>query len=151
GRGTLALFPQPVFRSYAKQPSAELRAILRGLLCRHVVPPRVELSVPLKMDFAIVEGRACLYVHLLNPNVEPSLCCGLMETYEGRFERSYEYMEEEAPVHDVRILVHDPTVRGARAMREGSVIDFARVPDGAEIRVACVRLWEVVKIELGEK
>ena len=48
----------------------------------------------MRMDFSIVEAGSggTLYVHLLNPSIEPSLCCGLVDIYDGAFERSYEYM-----------------------------------------------------------
>jgi hypothetical protein len=148
GRGAFALFPQPVFRHYAKEPSAPMREAVGALIGRHVQPCPVGLTLPLKMDFAIVEADDTLYVHLLNPNVEPSLCCGPMEIYDGAFERSYEYMEEEAPVHDVRILVRSVRVTDVQTLREKSGVEFHETPEGCEIRIARVGLWEVVKIRI---
>jgi hypothetical protein len=149
GKGALALFPQPLFRHYGKEPSAELRGIVGALIARHCAPPRVELAIPRKMDFAMVESPGAVYVHLLNPNVEPSLCCGMMDIYEGRFERSYEYMEETVPVHDLRILVRRDTLAGVTTLRESSPVEMRRTAEGWEIRVERVALWEIVKIDLG--
>ncbi len=103
----------------------------------------------MKLDFEMVEDAGTVHVHLLNPNVEPSLCCGMMDIYEGRFERSYEYMEETVPVHDLRILVRRDRVDGVTTLRESSPVEMHRVADGWEIRVERVSLWEIVKIDLG--
>ncbi len=149
GRGALALFPQPVFRHYAKEPSRPLREIVRSLVRGRLPPPRIELETPMRMDYAIVEAGGAIYVHLLNPSLEPSLCCGLMDIYDGAFERSYEYMEEEVPAHDLRILVRRDRLGSVSALREGSAVETQRVAEGWEIRVARVSIWEIVKIDLG--
>jgi hypothetical protein len=101
------------------------------------------------MDFSVVETEDAVYVHLLNPSVEPSLCCGLMDTYDGAFERSYEYMEEEVPVHDLRILVRRDRLGKVSTLREGSAVETHRGAAGWEIVVKRVSLYEIVKIELG--
>ncbi len=149
GQGALALLPQPVFRHYAKEPSLPLRGLLRSIMARRLPPPRISLDIPLKMDFSIVEAGNALYVHLLNPGVEPSLCCGLMDIYVGAFERSCEYMEEEVPVHDLRILLRRDRVGRVTALREGSPVKLRRVRGGWEIAVERVSLWEILKVELG--
>ncbi len=150
GAGALAMFPQPLFRHYAKEPSRELRGIIRDLVTRHCPPPGIELAIPMRMDFDIVESPDALYVHLLNPSIEPSLCCGLMDIYDGAFERSYEYMEEEVPVHDLRILVREPRIGEVKTLRERSPLKVKQVPGGWEIRVERVALWEVVEIGRAE-
>jgi hypothetical protein len=149
GRGALAVLPQPVFRHYAKEPSPALRGLVRQIAARHLRPPRVRLGIPLRMDFSVVETEDAVYVHLLNPSVEPSLCCGLMDTYDGAFERSYEYMEEEVPVHDLRILVRRDRLGKVSTLREGSAVETHRGAAGWEIVVKRVSLYEIVKIELG--
>jgi hypothetical protein len=149
GRGALLIFPQPLFRHYAKEPSRELRGLVREVLVRRCPPPPLELRVPLRMDHAIVESGGVTWVHLLNPSVEPALCCGLMDTHDGGFERSYEYMEEEVPVHDLRILVRQPRVTRVRTLREGSPVRKRRTAEGWEITVDRVALWEVVEIQGG--
>ncbi len=148
GAGALVVFPQPLFRHYAKEPSRELRGIVQGFISRRCPPPRIELSIPMRMDFSIIESAEAVYVHLLNSSIEPSLCCGLMDIYDGAFERSYEYMEEEVPVHDLRILVRHPRIGEVRTLREKSPVTVKKVPDGWEVTVARVALWEVVEIRL---
>ena len=149
GKGCLAVFPQPLFRHYAKEPSAELRKAVAALVARHCPQPRVRLLIPMKLDFAIVEAQDALYVHLLNPSVEPTLCCGLMDIYDGRFERSYEYMEETVPVHDLRMMVHRSAIGPVTTLRERSGVQVQRKDDGWEIAVERVALWEIVKVPLG--
>jgi hypothetical protein len=148
GAGSLVLFPQPLFRHYAKEPSRELRGIVGDIVARRCPPPRIGLRIPMRMDFSIVESAEAVYVHLLNPSIEPSLCCGLMDIYDGAFERSYEYMEEEVPVHDLRILVRHLRIGGVRALREKSPVAVKKAPDGWEVLVDRVALWEVVEIKI---
>jgi hypothetical protein len=148
GGGALALFPQPIFRHYAKEPSRELREVVRSLVGRHAKPPVVELRVPLKMDYSIYRDGDTLYVHLLNPNVEPSICCGLMDTLDGDYERSYEYMEETAPVLDLELLVHGGKCKSVRTLREKFPFSVSAAEQGTEIRIARVDIWEIVRIEL---
>ena len=147
GRGALVIFPQPLFRHYAKEPSADLRGIVRDVLARRCPRPPIELRVPMRMDHAIVESDGVTWVHLLNPSMEPSLCCGLMDTHDGGFERSYEYMEEEVPVHDLGILVRQPRVTRVKTLREGSPVRARKTAEGWEITVDRVSLWEVVEIQ----
>jgi hypothetical protein len=146
GTGAFALFPQPIFRHYAKEPSIGIRKIVSDLVRRRVEAPQIELRIPMKMDFSVIEDGNTLYVHLLNPNAESSMCCGLMDPYDGAFERSYEYMEEVVPVSDLGILVRRPGVESAAAVREGSAVELRRVDEGVEIRVARVELWEIIEI-----
>ncbi len=148
GTGALVVFPQPLFRHYAKEPSRELRGLVGDIVSRRCAPPRIGLRIPLRMDFSILEAAEAVYVHLLNPSIEPSLCCGLMDIYDGAFERSYEYMEEAVPVHDLRILVRHPRIGRVRALREKSPVSVRKVPGGWEILVSRVALWEVVEIRL---
>ncbi len=149
GKGALVVFPQPIFRHYAKEPSAGLRAIVQGIVTRHCAPPDFEMRIPMRMDHAVVESDGVAWIHLLNPSVEPSLCCGLMDTHEGGFERSYEYMEEEVPVHDLRILVRRPRVSGVKTLREGGPVRSRRTTEGWEITVDRVSLYEVVELRVG--
>jgi len=151
GAGSLALFPQPIFRHYAKEPQRELRRIVRGLMTRRSQAPRIELLIPMKMDYAVYEDGDTLYVHLLNPNVEPSTCCALMDTLEGRFERSYEYMEEVVPVHDLGLRIPGRYCESIETLREQSAFTVQSRDDGVEIRIARVDLWEIVKICLARK
>jgi len=150
GAGALVVFPQPLFRHYAKEPSRELRGIVRDLVSRRCPPPRIGLEIPMRMDFSIVESADSVHVHLLNPSIEPSLCCGLMDIYDGAFERSYEYMEEVVPVHDLRILVRHPRIGDVRTLREKSPFSAKEVPEGWEVVVNRVALWEIVQIGLAE-
>jgi len=149
GKGALAVFPQPLFRHYAKEPSRELRGILREVVSRRCPAPAWELRIPMRMDFSIVESGDVTWVHLLNPSIEPSLCCGMMDIYDGAFERSYEYMEEEVPVHDLGILVRGRRVVGVETLREKSPVSLRETDVGWEITVDRVALWEVVQIRTG--
>jgi hypothetical protein len=146
GAGALAVFPQPLFRHYAKEPSRELRGLVREILLRRGARPAWELRIPMRMDFSIVEAGDVSYVHLLNPSIEPSLCCGMMDIYDGAFERSYEYMEEEVPVHDLRILVRGRRVMDVSTLREHSPASLREADGGWEVAVDRVALYEVVQI-----
>jgi len=146
GAGALVVFPQPLFRHYAKEPSRELRALAGGLVARHAPAPAWELAIPMRMDFSIVEAGTTSYVHLLNPSMEPSLCCGMMDIYDGAFERSYEYMEEEVPVHDLQIRVRGARVTDVQALREKSPVSVRQAGGDWEITVEKVSLWEVIQI-----
>jgi hypothetical protein len=148
GAGAFALFPQPLFGHYAKEPSRELREIVGALIGRHAPPPLVELRIPMKLDFSVIEDGDFLYIHLLNPNVENPICCGPMDVYDGDFERSYEYMEEPVPVSDLSIFVRCQGLDCAEALREGSALELIREAEGVEIRVAKVVLWEVIRVRL---
>jgi Hypothetical glycosyl hydrolase 6 len=148
GQGTLALFPQPIFRHYAKEPQREIREVVRGLISRHCLPAAVELLIPMKMGYALYRDGDTLYVHLLNPNVEPSICCALMDTLDGRFERSYEYMEETVAVHDLGVRIPGRRCVGVETLREHSPATVFNGAGGAEIRLQQVELWEIIKIRL---
>ena len=148
GEGTLVLFPQPIFRHYAKEPQRELREVVRGLIARHCPPAAVELRIPMKMGYSLYRDGDTLYVHLLNPNVEPSACCGLMDTLDGRFERSYEYMEETVAVHDLEMRIPGRRCASAETLREHSPVAVRNEAAGAEIQLQQVQLWEIVKIRL---
>ena len=150
GRGALVLFSQPIFRHYAKESSRPLRDLVKQAILRHLAPPRIELDIPMRMDFSIVEADDALFVHLLNPSMEPPVPCGLMDIYEGAFERSYEYMEEEVPVHDLRIRLRRDRIGPVSTLREGSAVEVRPGTDGWEIRVARVSIWEIVRIALGD-
>jgi hypothetical protein len=151
GEGAFALFPQPIFRHYAKEPSRAIREILRGLVARRVKGPSVELRIPMKMDYSVVEDGDTIHIHLLNPNAESPMCCGLMDTYDGNFDRSYEYMEETVPVSDLGILVRRPGLLSAQALREGSALEIREAEGGTEIRVARVELWEIIRIRFSSE
>ena len=101
----------------------------------------------MRMDFSVVEAGTTSYVHLLNPSIEPSLCCGMMDIYDGAFERSYEYMEETVPVHDLRIRLHGGRVVDAQALREKSPVRVSEVDGAGEIAVDRVALWEVIRVQ----
>ena len=146
GNGTLVIFPQPLFRHYAKEPSRELRALVADLVSRRAPAPAWQLSIPMRMDFSIVQDGTTSHVHLLNPSIEPSLCCGMMDIYDGAFERSYEYMEEVVPVHDLRILLRGARVTEAQALREKSPVSVRDTAEGSEITVEKVALWEVIRV-----
>jgi Hypothetical glycosyl hydrolase 6 len=151
GAGSLALFPQPIFRHYAREPQRELRGIVHGLMARQSCAPRIELLIPMKMDYSVYEDGDTLYVHLLNPNIEPSTCCGLMDTMNGRFERSYEYMEEVVPVFDLGLRIPGRRCESVETLREQSSFTVQPGDQGVEIRIARVDLWEIVKIHLARK
>lgn len=149
GAGALVVYPQPLFRHYAKEPSRELRGLVREALSRRGPPPAWELRIPMRMDFSVVEAGEAgeeSYVHLLNPSIEPSLCVGMMDIYDGAFERSYEYMEEEVPVHDLRILVRGKRVLEVSTLREHSPAGFREAEGGWEVAVDRVSLYEVVRV-----
>jgi hypothetical protein len=148
GQGALVVFPQPIFHHYAKEPSAALRRIVQAIVSRRCAPPSFEVRIPMRMDHAVVESGSTAWVHLLNPSIEPSLCCGLMDTHDGAFDRSYEYMEEEVPVHDLAIVVRGRRVTEAKALREGSPLKTRKTADGWEITVERVSLYEVVELRL---
>ncbi len=148
GKGTFVLFPQPLFFHYAKEPAREIRGMIGGVIERLVSPPVITLEIPLRMDFSIAQNGADFYVHLLNPNVEPGLCCGLMDTVDGNYQRSYEYMEEAVAVSDVCVVVHGKRVNAVETLREGS--EWSTSVSGADTRITVSRvvLWEVVRISV---
>jgi hypothetical protein len=55
-------------------------------------------------------------------------------------------MEEEVPVHDLRILVRRPRIGEVKTLREKSPFTVTKAPEGWEIVVQRVALWEVVEI-----
>lgn len=148
GAGTFVLFPQPLFFHYAKEPAREVRGMIASVIERLVSPPVITLEIPLRMDFSIAQDGNVFYVHLLNPNVEPGLCCGLMDTADGNYQRSYEYMEEAVPISDLCVVVHGQTVRAVETLREGA--QWSVRVSGADTRIAVSRvvLWEVVRISV---
>jgi len=146
GKGLLAAFSQPIFRHYAKQPSRELRELVGELVTRHAVKPLFTLQIPMKMDYSLYQEGLVYSIHLLNPNAEPSLCCGLMDTLDGNFERSYEYMEEIVPVRDLRILVNTELPFRVETLREGSAVAVYSSESGSSILLDRVGLWEILKV-----
>jgi len=148
GKGRFALFPQPLFHHYSKEPTREVRGLVGRVIERSAPRPDITFEIPLKVDLSVARDGDVFYVHLLNSNVEPSLCCGLMDTVDGRYERSYEYMEEAVPVSDLRITVHGMKVTSIETLREGSQYTVAVSGRETRITLARVVLWEVVQISV---
>ncbi len=148
GKGTFVLFPQPLFFHYAKEPAREIRGIISGVIERLVTPPVITLEIPLRMDFSIAQNGDDFFVHLLNPNVEPALCCGLMDTVNGNYQRSYEYMEEAVAVSDLCVIVHGRRVNAVETLREGAECSVSVSGADTRITVSRVVLWEVVRISV---
>jgi hypothetical protein len=150
GKGKLAVFSQPIFQHYAKEPSRELREIVGNLISNFCTKPLFTLQIPMKMDYSIVQNDETFYIHLLNPNAEPSLCCGLMETMEGNFERSFEYMEEVVPVHELGITINSNRRVKTRALREGARVSQKRAREMTRLTVSQVNLWEIIEVSFSK-
>jgi hypothetical protein len=71
-----------------------------------------------------------------------------MDTVDGKYERSYEYMEEAVPVSDLRIIAHGMKVASVKTLREGTSYSVRVVGSETQITLARVALWEVVQISV---
>jgi len=69
-----------------------------------------------------------------------------MDTLEGNFERSYEYMEEVVPVRDLRVVVNTGLPFRVESLREGSRVEVCAGESGAVVLIDRVDLWEIVKV-----
>jgi hypothetical protein len=60
-------------------------------------------------------------------------------------------MEEEVPVHRLRILVRQPRVTRVKTLREGSAVRTRKTAEGWEITVDRMALYEVVEIHTAQR
>ena len=138
GKGKAIYISADVGSGYLHNPYPVLKRFVADLAARARLP--LELKAPRAIEVtAFLPKSDQLHVHLLN-NPTPNLPLSL--TREQL--RSFFYLEEVLPVHDVRIRFNDFKPRSARMPIGGQTLEV----QGNSVRVPRVDLHEVIVLEV---
>ncbi len=138
GKGKAVYISADVGSGYLHNPHPVLKRFLADLAARARLPLELEAPRAIEMT-AFLPDPGHLYVHLLN-NPTPNLPLSLTRQQL----RSFFYLEEVLPVHDVRIRFNDFKPRSARMPIGGQTLEV----QGNSVRVPRVDLHEVIVLEV---
>ena len=138
GKGKAIYISADVGSGYLHNPYPVLKRFVADLAARARLPLELEAPRAIEMT-AFLPEPGQLYVHLLN-NPTPNLPLSLTRQQL----RSFFYLEEVLPVHDVVIRCNDLRPRSARMPISGQNLEVK----GNSVRVPKIDLHEVIVLEV---
>lgn len=147
-KGKAIFIAQPIFTHYAKQSQLELRSFVKEIIDLNVESFPVSLYGPNRLDIDVWEKDNALIIHLLNPNPAMSVCCGYMDTFEGAYPRTFEYMDEVIPVYDVQLSIRGHYKESQIQLVDGGIqFELQQKEGSTRITVKKLDIWETIVIK----
>lgn len=103
GKGSLVLFAQDVFAQFATYHQAGLKKLFSNILDHHAVLPDVRFHCPSSVETVVQQENGKLILHLVNMTSGMTMCTGTMDTFEGRYQRTFEFIEDMVPLGNLSI------------------------------------------------
>ncbi|MGJ4851135.1 beta-galactosidase trimerization domain-containing protein [Bacillota bacterium Meth-B3] len=145
GRGRVCWFAQDIFAQFARYHQVDLMTILRRLMETAGVRSPLALSCASNVEFALAEMPDRTVLHLVNFTPGMGVCCGTMDPFEGRYARTFEFVDRVNPIADLEIRVAGRFEK-AHAFALDAELDV-RI-EGDETVLTLDRLYEWESIEL---
>ncbi len=153
GKGTFLCFAQDVFAQFGRYHQLELKKLFENILARHNALPAVAFRCPSSVETAAWKKGNQLVLHLVNFHPGMTVCMGTMDTFTAQYPRTFEFVEEVAPLHDVAVQVRGMEAARAKAWEHGQETPLEIQPgqEGFSLVLPKVEEWTTVIVELKEE
>ncbi len=142
GRGRAFVFAQDIFTQFGRYHQPEVKRLCGNILRKVGLPSPLAVSCASNVELSLDElddGR--LVLHLVNFTPGMTVCSGHMDTFEGRYPRTFEFMDEVNALCDVKITLRRP-VRTAHAFALGAALPCERAGEVTVITLPRLDQWE---------
>ena len=146
GKGILFFFAQDVFAQFATYHQTDLKRLFQNIIHHHTPVPGIVFHCPSAIETAAWQKDGMLVLHLVNMVSGMTMCTGLMDTFQGRYQRTFEFIEEIVPVSDLWIEINNwkgiPTnVQAFETNEEVPEYIIENMPGGFIIRIPKLSQW----------
>ncbi|MBF9016552.1 MULTISPECIES: alpha-amylase family protein [unclassified Oceanispirochaeta] len=149
GKGGCTFLPQALAFHYAKQPLRPYRDLIQNHLKSLELTPRISIIASKRPDFVIYDQGENIYIHIMVPGSDPQVCCGLMDSMDGNFERPYELMEETMPVLNIQIDLSSLNGRlEIESLVENNTIELKQEGAFHIMVIDKITLWDIIRIKV---
>lgn len=148
GKGRIVLFAQDIFSQFARYHQPELKTLASNILEQHAGTPEVICSASSNVEVipSVKDGR--LLVNLVSYNPGMGVCCGTMDTFEARYPRTFEFIDQVDALADVEVTVNMDSIKACRAYTTGKELQLVKRPGGFSVTLARLYQWETLVFEL---
>ena len=148
GRGRIILFAQDIFSQFARYHQLELKTLAQNILQLHAGVPEVVCGASTNVETvpAVKDGK--LIIHLVNFNPGMGVCCGTMDTFEARYPRTFEFVEQVDAIADVKIKLNIDSVKSCRSYTDGKELELVKCEGGYSVTIDRLGEWETLILEL---
>lgn len=147
GKGTLLLFAQDVFAQFARYHQLEIKSLMRNILTVHKRQPSVRFHCSSNVETSALWQDGNLLLHLINFNPSMTVCTGEMDTFEARYPRTFEFVEEIQERTDIFIDLDFP-VSTAYALDLGRYLEVTEHGEVTTVKLDRLKQWETIVLKI---
>jgi len=150
GKGYLLVFAQDVFAQFATYHQSDMKRLFQNILRYHKALPEVRFHCPSGVETASWEKDGKTILHLVNMVGGMGLCTGTMDNFEGRYQRTFEFIDELIPVHGVTVDIAAtamPVI--SKVLEAGSPppeVKIEQTAEGYRLHIQKVERWVTLVI-----
>lgn len=145
GKGKIILFPQLLSAQYARKTQTQIIDIVTYCINKYAKKAPINFVCPKRVDVSVMETDDKFVIHFINPNPGLSVCCGLMETFESDYKRTFEYMDEIIPVYNIGIELEGKYTRAYTVDKPDNFsIEIGK--NKTKFVIKALEIWETIVI-----
>lgn len=141
---------QDVFAQFATYHQSDMKRLFQNILRYHKALPEVRFHCPSGVETASWEKDGKTILHLVNMVGGMGLCTGTMDNFEGRYQRTFEFIDELIPVHGVTVDIAAtamPVI--SKVLEAGSPppeVKIEQTAEGYRLHIQKVERWVTLVI-----
>lgn len=145
GKGRLILFSQDIFAQFARYHQLEIKKLMKNILSAHHKGPAVRFSCSSNVETAVLTQPGRMVLHLVNFNPGMTVCAGRMDTFEAKYQRTFEFVDEIEPIHGIQITLSYPVER-AYAVELQKELEVKHIDGGSVVTLDSLAKWETITV-----
>ena len=145
GKGRLLLFAQDVFMQFSRYHQLEIKKLFSNILQVHQKSPKVRFSCSSNVETAVLFQGERMVIHLISFCTGMTVCAGRMDTFEAKYQRTFEFVESVQDIHNLQIEVDYPVER-AFAVELNKELEVKKTDSGAVIVLDTLSKWETITV-----
>lgn len=150
GKGHLLVFAQDIFAQFATYHQSDIKRLFQNILRHHKALPEIRFHCPSGIETAAWEKEDKLVLHLVNMVGGMGMCTGTMDNFEGRYQRTFEFIDDLIPVHDIAVDIITSTEPVIMAVLEAGgpppAVRTERTAEGYRLHIEKVTRWVTLVI-----
>lgn len=150
GKGCLVLFAQDVFAQFARYHQVEIKKLFQNILKAHQKQPAVRFHCSSNVETSVLKQKDRWILHLVNFNPGMTVCAGRMDTFEAKYARTFEFVDQIQELHQVEIEVDFP-IKSAFAIESNEKVEVRPTEKGSVLTLGSLKKWETIVLTGEEK
>ncbi len=145
GKGSFVWFAQDVFAQFGRYHQRELKSIFAALMRQAGIASPMACSCASNVELVLCRQGEGRILHLINFTPGMTMCLGTMDVFEGRYPRTFEFVDRVNALGDIDIAI-DGAYTSAKVFTTGQAL-ATRVSGGKTmLTLPRLDMWESIEL-----